>query len=144
MSAKREFTVVGKAIPVKDAKEKVCGTLKYPVDFALPGMVHGVIVRSTEPHARIVKIDASKAEAVPGYVGIVTHEDAPDLDWHGVWLNYIGHIFDGIARFAGDEIAAVAATARTVAEQAAALVEVEYDPMPAVFDPDEALRAIAV
>jgi xanthine dehydrogenase molybdenum-binding subunit len=139
MSAKREFTVVGKAIPVKDAKEKVCGTLKYPVDFALPGMVFGKIVRSTQPHARILRIDASRAEALPGYLGMVTHEDAPDLDWHGVWLNYIGHIFDGTARFVGDEIAAVAATTSEVAEQAAELVAVEYEPLPAVFDPDEAL-----
>ena len=76
---------------------------------------------------------------MPGYVGIVTHEDAPDLDWHGVWFNYIGHIFDGLARFGGDEIGAVAAKTPGAAEEALSLIEVEYEDLPAVFDADEAL-----
>jgi len=139
VTAKQGYTVVGKAIPVKDAKEKVCGTIKYPVDFELPGMLYGKIIRSTEAHARIKSIDTSKAEKVPGYVGVVTHEDAPDLDWHGVWFNYVGHIFDGIARFNGDEIGAVAATSKRAAEESLRLIVVEYEPLPAVFDEDEAL-----
>ena len=139
MNAKREFSVVGKAIPVKDGREKVCGTLKYPVDFELPGMVYGKIIRSAHPHAIIKRIDASKAEKVPGYLGIVTHEDAPDLDWHGVWFNYIGHIMDGRARFHGDEIGAVAAETPWAAEEAMSLIEVDYEILPAVFDEDEAL-----
>ena len=139
MQNKREFTVVGKSIPAKDAKQKVTGTIKYAVDFSLPGMVYGKILRSTHPHAIIKKIDTAKAEALPGVVGIVTHKDAPDLDWHGVWFNYIGHIFDGRARFVGDEIGAVAATSEEIAEAALELIEVEYEPLPAVFDPEEAL-----
>jgi CO/xanthine dehydrogenase Mo-binding subunit len=140
VNANRDFSVVGKAVPLKDAREKVCGTLKYPVDFALPGMVYGKIIRSEHAHALIKRIDDSKARQVPGYVGMVTHEDAPDLDWHGVWLNYIGHIMDGRARFHGDEIGAVAAETPWAAEEALSLIEVEYEVLPAVFDEDEALR----
>ena len=140
MTANRKFSVVGKAIPAKDGKEKVCGTLKYPVDFALPGMVYGKIIRSERAHALIKRIDDTKAAGVPGYVGMVTHEDAPDLDWHGVWFNYIGHIMDGRARFCGDEIGAVAAQTPWAAEEALSLIEVEYEDLPAVFDEDEALR----
>jgi CO/xanthine dehydrogenase Mo-binding subunit len=111
--------------------------LKYPVDFRCPASLTEDPAQHTA--ARSHSQDRRLAEALPGYLGIVTHEDAPDLDWHGVWLNYIGHIFDGVARFVGDEIAAVAASTREVAEQALELIEVEYEPLPAVFDPDEAL-----
>ena len=104
MQEKSTFAVVGKSVPAKDAREKVTGTLKYAVDFALPGMLYGKILRSPYSHAIIKKIDASKAMALPGVVGVVTHEDCPDQDWHGVWFNYIGHVFDGRARFIGDEM----------------------------------------
>lgn len=139
MTANREFSVVGKPIPVKDGAEKVCGTLKYPVDFNLPGQVYGKIIRSERPHALIKHIDDSKARKVPGYVGMVTHEDAPGHVWHGVWFNYIGEIMDGRARFCGDEIGAVAAETPWAAEEALSLIEVEYEDLPAVFDEDEAL-----
>lgn len=139
MHDKKKFTVIGKSIPAKDAKEKVTGTIKYAADFSLPGMVYGKILRSIHPHAIIKKIDTSKAELLPGVLGVVTHEDAPDLDWHGVWFNYIGHIFDGKARFIGDEIGAVAAINEYIAEAALELIEVEYDLLPAVFDPEEAM-----
>ncbi len=138
-NSKNQFSIVGKSIPVKDAKEKVSGSIQYGVDFEVPGMVYGKILRSDYPHAIIKKIDATKAEALPGVLGVVTHEDAPDRDWFGVWLNYIGHIFDGKARFVGDEIAAVAATSEEIAADALELIEVEYEPLPAVFDPEEAM-----
>jgi xanthine dehydrogenase molybdenum-binding subunit len=139
MPKNKEFTVVGKSIPAKDAKAKVTGSLKYASDFELPGMVHGKILRSQHPRAIIKKIKTSKAEALVGVVGVVTHEDAPDWDWHGVWLNYIGPILDGKPRFFGDEIGAVAATSQEIAEAALELIEVEYEVLPAVFDPEEAM-----
>lgn len=144
MDKKKKFAFVGKSIPAKDAKEKVTGSIKYAIDFSLPGMVYGKILRSTHPHAVIKKIDTSEAEALPGVIGVVTHENAPDLDWNGVWFNYIGHIFDGRARFMGDEIAAVAATSEEIAEAALALITVEYEPLPAVFDAEEAMAEGAV
>jgi len=134
----RKFTVVGKSVPAKDAKEKVTGTIKYGIDFSLPNMLYGKILRSPYPHALIKRIDVSKAEALPGVFGVVSHLDCPDQDWHGVWFNYIGHVFDGRARFVGDEVAAVAAETEEIAESALELIEVEYEQLPAVFDPEEA------
>ncbi|MBW2367647.1 MAG: molybdopterin-dependent oxidoreductase [Deltaproteobacteria bacterium] len=139
MHKHRELSVVGKGIPAKDAREKVTGTLTYAVDFAVQGMVYGKILRSLHPHAKILKIDTSKAEALPGVLGVVTHEDAPDLDWNGCWYNYRGHIFDGIVRFVGDEVAAVAATSCDIAQTALALIDVAYEELPAVFDPEAAM-----
>ncbi len=139
MDKRTEFTIVGKGIPVKDAREKVAGSLKYAVDFELPGMLFGKILRSPHPHAVITKIDTTKAEAMPGVIGVVTYKDAPDWDWYGVWFNYIGHIMDNKVRFVGDEVAAVAATSDEIAKEALEHIEVEYDLLPAVFDPEEAM-----
>ena len=139
----KKLKVVGQGVPVLDAREKVTGTLEYGVDFAVPRMVHGKILRSTVPHARIKSIDASKAEALSGVLGVVTHEDAPGLNWMGVWDNYRGKVLDGTARFVGDEVAAVAATSVEIAEEALDLIEVEYELLPAVIDVEKALLADA-
>ena len=139
MSADKRHGVVGTSPPVKDAAQKVCGTLTYPVDFELAGMLHGAILRSEHPHARVLSIDARRALDLPGVIGVVTHEDAPDLEWNGTFFNYRGRIFDGIARFVGDEIGAVAATTPEVAHEALGLIAVEYEPLPAVFDAEAAM-----
>ena len=141
--APKKFKIAGKGIPVLDAKEKVTGELKFGVDFDLPRMVHGKIIRSTVPHARVKKIDASKALELPGVLGVVTHEDAPDLNWVGVWDNYRGKVLDGIARFVGDEIGAIAATSVEIADRALELIEVDYELLPAVLDVEKALDADA-
>ena len=88
------FAVVGRDLPVKDAVEKVTGALKYAVDFAVPGMAHGKILRSPHPHARILRIDTTRAEALPGVLAVVTHHDAPDLVWENAWFNYRGKVLD--------------------------------------------------
>ena len=139
MSAEQRRRVVGASPPVKDAVQKVCGTLTYPVDFALAGMLHGAILRSEHAHARIRGIDASRALELPGVIGVVTHEDAPEAEWNGVFLNYRGRIFDGAARFVGDEIGAVAATTPEVAREALRHIVVDYEPLPAVFDAEAAM-----
>ena len=136
----KKFKIVGQGIPVIDAREKVTGSLEYGVDFILPRMVHGKIKRSTVPHARIKRIDATRALALPGVLGVVTHEDAPGLNWMGVWDNYRGQILDGVSRFVGDEVAAVAATSVEIADAALDLIDVEYEPLPAVLDVEKALR----
>ncbi len=138
-SSADHLSVVGKPVPVKDAREKVTGKLKYAVDFDLPNMGYGKILRSPHPHARIKSIEYSRAEQLPGVLGVVTHEDAPDNDWESCWFNYRGHIFDGTARFVGDEVAAIAAVDETIAEEALKLIEVDYEILPAVFDPEDAL-----
>jgi len=134
------LSIIGKSIPIKDAKEKVTGGLKYAVDFTLPDMVYGKILRSPHPHARIKNIDYSQAETMPGVLGVITYQDAPDLDWESCWFNYRGHILDDHVRFVGDEVAAVTAITENIAEQALNLIEVDYDVLPAVFDPKEALK----
>lgn len=139
MLATEELKVVGKRVPAKDASEKVAGTLKYAVDFELPGMLYGKILRSEHPHAIIKRIDSSKAEALSGVIGVVTHKDAGGFVWHSSWFNYIGQIMDGKARFVGDEIGAVAAVSEEIAEAALELIEVEYEVLPAVFDLEEAM-----
>ncbi|MEH6471680.1 MAG: xanthine dehydrogenase family protein molybdopterin-binding subunit [Halopseudomonas sp.] len=139
----KDYKVVGKDLPVLDAVEKVSGTLKNGVDFNVPNQVYGKIIRSTLPHARVIHIDSSKAEALPGVLGVVSHIDSSDHNWDGVWDNYRGKVLDGVARFVGDEIGAIAATTQEIAEQALELIEVEYEELPAVLDIKEALKASA-
>ncbi len=134
------LSVVGKAFPIKDAREKVTGILKYAVDCQVPGMAYGKILRSPHAHARIIKIDSSQAEALPGVFGVVTYKDAPDLDWEAHWFNYKGHILDDHVRFVGDEVAAVAAVDEEIAKEAVKLIKVDYEILPSVFDPQEALK----
>ena len=143
MKAAPRFKIVGKGVPVKDAKEKVTGSLKYAVDMEVQGMVYGKVLRSPHPHARITRIDTSKAQALPGVVGAVTHEDTPGLTWENAWFNYRGKILDDTVRFVGDEVAAVAAISEEIAEAALDSIEVDYEPLPAVFDPEEAMKADA-
>ena len=103
------FAVVGRPLPIKDGPEKVAGTIKFGVDFAIPGMACGRILRSPHPHARIIRIDTTRAEALPGVFGVLTHKDCPDRIWENAWFNYRGRVLDGVARFVGDDVAAVAA-----------------------------------
>jgi xanthine dehydrogenase molybdenum-binding subunit len=138
MPDRAQFKTVGKGVPVKDAVEKVTGTLKYGVDFALPGMAFGKILRSPHAHARIVRIDTSKAKALPGVLGVITHEDAPKAIWENAWFNYRGKVLDGTARFVGDDMAAVAAVSEEVAEEALDLIEIEWELLPTVFNAEEA------
>ena len=134
------FRIAGKGVPVKDAKEKVTGSLKYAVDMEVQGMVYGKILRSPYASARITRIDTSKAEALPGVIGVVTHLEAPEHIWENAWFNYRGKVFDGIARFHGDDMAALAATREDIAEAALELIDVDYEILPAVFDPEEAMK----
>jgi CO/xanthine dehydrogenase Mo-binding subunit len=127
-------TIVGRDVPVKDAQEKVTGRLKYAVDFGLSGMLYGAIVRSPHPHAKIKRIDTSRAEALPGVHAVLTHLDSPGLIWENAWFNYRGEVLDGTARFVGDDVAAVAAVDEFTARYAATLVEIEWELLPHVFD----------
>ena len=139
----KDLEVVGKGVPVKDAVEKVTGTLKYGVDLASPNMSFGKILRSPYPHCKIKSIDASKAEKLPGVFGVLTHHDVPQNDWENAWFNYRGKVLDGIGRFVGDDIAAVAAMSEEIAEKAIELIEVEYELLDSVFDYEEARKKSA-
>ncbi len=135
----RELSVVGKRLPLKDAYQKVTGSLRYAVDFSLSGMLHGKVLRSPYAHARIVKIDTSRAESLPGVAAIITHKDVPQTEWTNPSLNCRRRVLDDRVRFVGDEVAAVAAVDKYIAEEALELIEVEYEELPHVFDIEEAM-----
>lgn len=135
----KAFAVIGKNVPLKDANEKVTGSLQFGVDLVQPGMAYGKILRSPHAHARIKHIDTQNARSMPGVLGVITHEDAPSWPWENCWHNYRGRILDNTVRFVGDEVAAVAAESEEIAMAALARIDVEYETLAPVFDPVEAL-----
>ena len=133
--------IVGKPTPKLDAWEKVTGVAQYAGDISLPGMLFGKILRSPHPHARIQNIDVSRAQRLPGVKAIITGKDTPQVKY-GVYRycsDQLGLCIDRV-RYIGDEVAAVAAIDEEIAEEALELIRVEYEPLPAVFDPQEAMK----
>src|SRR3989304_1438327 len=136
-----EHSMIGKRLPKVDGLIKTIGAAKYTVDMSLPRMLSGKILRSPYPHARILHIDTSRAEKLPGVKAVVTSADIHKIryglfkktrDEYGLALDKV--------RFIGDEVAAVAALDDDTAEEALELVLVEYEPLHAVLDPIEAMR----
>lgn len=125
--------VVGRPLPRMDAPGKVTGTAVYAADFALPGMLVGRVVRSREPHARLLRVDTSRAAAMPGVRAVVTAADAPDVRYGGALKDETVFARDRV-RYAGQPVAAVAATTPEAADAAAAAITIEYEPLPAVLD----------
>lgn len=134
------LAVVGLGVPKKDAHDKVTGQARYTADLKRPGMLHGRVVTSTRPHARVVAIDVSKARALPGVKDIITRADVPDVPYGVSPARYDETIFPEVVRHIGDKIAAVAAVDDETARRAADLIEVKYEDLPAVFDPFEAMK----
>ncbi len=163
---KAESKVIGLRLPKIDARAKVSAESEYAPDIQLPGMLVGKILRSPFPHARILRIDVSKARALPGVRAVLTGEDIPVK----YTFNYAeresgGQVIEegkteesalrglmpppradkyplarGKVRFVGDEMAAVAAVDEDTALRALSLIEVEYEQLPALFDPQDALK----
>src|SRR5271169_5149595 len=136
-----DFSIIGKSIAMVDAAGKTTGAGKYTDDLSLPGMLVGKILHSPYPHARIKRIDASRAKALDGVVAIVTGEDAPNR--YGILP--VGHDETALAvdkvRYIGDNVACVAAISEEIAERALELIDVEYEALPAYFDPEESMKA---
>ena len=130
------LNVVGTRGPNIDAIARVTGTAKYTGDIEVPGMLHARVLRSPHPHARIVSIDTSKAEALPGVKAVITHRDAPKLP---IWGSR-QQVMNDRVRFVGEGLAAVAATDIETADRALKLIEVQYERLPFVMDPEEALK----
>jgi 4-hydroxybenzoyl-CoA reductase subunit alpha len=135
------FSIIGKRIAMVDAAGKTTGAGKYTDDLTLPGMLIGKILHSPYPHARIKRIDASRALALEGVVAVVTGKDAPNK--YGILP--VGHDETALAvnkvRYVGDNVACVAAVDEPTAEKALELIEVEYEPLPAYFDPEQSMKA---
>lgn len=134
----RVMRVVGRSLPRMDAPGKVTGTAVYAADFALPGMLVGRVFRSTEPHARLVRLDVTRARALPGVRAVLTAADVPDVRYGGALKDKTVFAV-GKVRYAGQPVAAVAATTPEAAEAALAAIDVVYEPLPAVFDVEAAL-----
>jgi len=130
--------VVGKALPRFDAPGKVSGTAVYAADFALPGMLHGKVLRSTVPHARLMRIDATRARAMAGVRAVITAADVPDVRYGGALKDETVFARDKV-RYVGQPLAAVAAITPEAAAAALAAIDVVYEPLPAVLDVEAAL-----
>ena len=130
----KEYSVVGKRLPRVDGAIKATGEAKYSVDIVLPKMLCGKVLRSPYPHARILNIDTSKAERLRGVKAVITDKDTSKIEcdpWAvGKYILAIDKV-----RYIGDEVAAVAAIDEDIAEEALELIKIEYEPLPAVFDP---------
>ena len=129
---------VGKRIPKRDAIDKVTGRAIYIQDLKVPGMLHGGILRSKYPHARIVRIDTSKAKKLLGVRAVITAEDVPPIRYG--FMKDQPVLKSGKVRSYRDEVAAVAAITPEIAEEALDLITVEYEALPGVYDPLEAMK----
>ena len=136
-----EFSIIGKRIALIDAAGKTTGQGKYTDDLSLPGMLIGKILHSPHPHARIKTIDPTRALALEGVVTVVTGDDAPNR--YGILP--VGHDETALAvdkvRYVGDNVACVCAVSEAIAEKALELIDVDYQVLPAWFDPEESMRA---
>ena len=143
------FRVIGTRPIRHDGLDKVTGRAKYGADVLMPDLLHAKVVRSPHAHARIKRIDTSRAEALPGVRAVVTSADFPIVDDKPINLGEtLGNprllaanaMASGKVLYKGHALAAVAATSAHIAEEAVDLVEVEYEPLPAVFDVLESMR----
>jgi 4-hydroxybenzoyl-CoA reductase alpha subunit len=136
-----EYSVIGKRIPRIDGRMKVTGEGKYAADYEMPGMLWCKIARSVHPHARIINIDASRAERLPGVKGVLTGKDFNGWKWG--WMPRTrdeSPLAIDKVRYLGEAVSAVAAIDEDTAEEAAGLIDVEYEILPGVFDPEEAMK----
>ncbi|HUK39977.1 MAG TPA: molybdopterin cofactor-binding domain-containing protein, partial [Candidatus Acidoferrales bacterium] len=139
MAKAEPFSVVGQRVQRVEGYDKVTGESKYIADIQLPGMLVGKILRSPYPHARIVRIDTSRAEKLRGVRAVVTAEDTLKRPWGAFFADqYILSV--GKSRYVGEEVAAVAAIDGDTAEEALDLIDIEWQPLPAVFDAEEAMQ----
>ena len=135
------FSIIGKPTAMIDAAEKTTGGGKYTDDLSVPGMLVGKILHAPFPHARIKRIDTSRAEKLEGVVTVAVGADAPNP----FGILPVGHDEHALAldkvRYVGDNVACVVAVSEAIAEKGLELVDVEYELLPAYFDPEESMKA---
>ena len=139
MKTTREIKGVGLAIPRPDGPEKVTGQVQYVADIKPKGMLHAKLLRSPHAHARIVKIDTTRARALPGVRAIVTARDIPELKRKAPTRAHAVLAIDRVV-FVGQPVAAVAADELAIAEEACDLIDVQYEVLPASVDPLKAMQ----
>ena len=133
------YRVIGQPTPRVDGPEKVTGSAQYTADFALPGTLWGKVLRSHLSHARIVNIDSSRAEEMEGVHAVLTGADVKGV-LYGRRLRDVPLLANEVVRYIGEPVAAVAAVDEDTAQQALDLIDVEYEELPAVLDPLEAVK----
>lgn len=131
--------VVGQVVPRVDGVEKATGRLVYAADMELEGMVHAKVLRAEHPHARLVKVDTSRAEEAEGVVAVLTAKDVPGRNGFGIIVKDQPVFAEDKVRYFGDSIAAVYAESEAQADAALELIEVEYETLPVVENPQQAL-----
>lgn len=138
----KEYKVIGKRVERVDAFERLTGEAKFASDIYLPGMLYVKMLRSPHPHAKVIRIDASRAEALPGVKAVLTAKDVPDfaVAKRATPPLMPKPILATTARYAGDEILAVAAMDEETAENALDLIDVQYEILPFVLDAEEAIK----
>ena len=130
--------VIGHSYARPDAVAKVTGAAKFADDYVFPGMLHGATLRAGYPHARILSIDTSQARALPGVHAVLTHNDVPGRNRHGLVYFDWPVLCDDKVRYLGDAVAIVAADTAEIAREALALIKVEYEPLPTVASAEQA------
>ena len=143
----QDYTYIGANTPIAQAALKATGQMMYTADMKLPHMLHAKVLFSPRPHARIRSIDTARAEALPGVHAVVTHKNTPNR-----YYNSCGEVLDDfmteqlfspVVRYVGDKVAAVAADTEKIAEAALKLIDVEYEDLPANYDPEHAMDETA-
>src|SRR5688572_24835417 len=133
------YKIIGRAVPRTDNTDKVTGAARYTSDVLLPGTLWAKSLRSPHSHARIKRIDTARAERAPGVRAVLTGNDVRGI-LYGRRYRDISVLAQDRVRFMGERIAAVAAETLEQAENALELVQIEYEELPAVFDPESALQ----
>jgi CO/xanthine dehydrogenase Mo-binding subunit len=135
-----DLSVIGKSVVRFDSWEKVQGKGGFCGDIVLPGMLHMKILASPYPHAKILNIDTSRAEKCPGVRCVLTDKDTPQQRFSSAPIRDLTFLARDVVRYVGEPVAAVAATTLEAAEDAVEMIQVEYEPLRAVFDVEEAAR----
>jgi CO/xanthine dehydrogenase Mo-binding subunit/aerobic-type carbon monoxide dehydrogenase small subunit (CoxS/CutS family) len=135
--------VIGHSHPRPDAVAKVTGSARFADDYTFPGTLYGATLRAAYPHARIRSIDVSKAKALPGVQAVLTHQDVPGRNRHGLVFPDWPVLCDDKVRYLGDAVAIVAADTPEIAAEAVKLIEARYEPLPVVASAEQARQPTA-
>ncbi|WP_322991877.1 molybdopterin-dependent oxidoreductase [Limnohabitans sp.] len=137
-------TFIGQRTRRLDSPAKVTGAIKYAADLFMPNMLHMQVLRSPHPHARIVRIDSQAARNIPGVECVLTCDDVPGVDNFGVFIEDQPTLARGVVRYVGEAVVAVAAETLDIARAAVAAIHVEYEELPSLFNPQQAMQDGAV
>ena len=136
------MSILGQNFSRVDGPAKLRGSAQFTGDIEMPGMVYAKVLRSAYAHARLTRVNAEKAQKLPGVVAVLTRDDLKRVNaYFGPVVKDQPVVALDRVRYVGDIIAAVAAEEKDIAEEALELIEVDYEPLPAIFDPAEAMKA---